>query len=84
MTIYADIRYDRHVKINGDLIRDLREKRGMTGAQFADTCGLSPQHLSDVERGRRNPSPPVAKRIADALERRLEDIAANAETASAS
>jgi len=48
-------------------LRDVRSDRGRTLTALADATGYSLSHLSDLERGRRLPSPEAVRRIADAL-----------------
>jgi transcriptional regulator with XRE-family HTH domain len=52
----------------GKNVRRLREKRGMTQEQFADRSGFSQQYISDLERGRRNPTVVTLFELAQALE----------------
>jgi len=37
-------------------VRRLRQERGLTQEQFAEASGFSQQYISDLERGRRNPT----------------------------
>jgi transcriptional regulator with XRE-family HTH domain len=56
------------VRVNGPVIRNLRSYQGFNGAEFARQCEISPQYLSDLERGKRiGAHPAVVKRIAEAL-----------------
>lgn len=50
-----------------DALRDARTSRGRTLTALAADTGYSLSHLSDLERGRRLPSPQAVRRIADAL-----------------
>lgn len=43
-------------KLVGRNVRRLRLERGMTQEQFAERSGFSQQYISDLERGRRNPT----------------------------
>lgn len=56
------------MQINGEVLRIIRERSGYSGAKLAEECELSPQHLSDIELGKRNASPAVAKRLAKVLD----------------
>lgn len=47
---------------------ELIRLKGKTCASLSDDLRLSPGHVSDMRSGRRSVSPPVAKRIADALD----------------
>lgn len=49
------------------LKKELRE-RGITQKCFADRIGMPPPHLSEIVRGKRNISTPLAKRIATELD----------------
>lgn len=55
----------RHV--NGLTVKAIREALGHRGGVFATECLISHAYLSNVEAGRKQPSPAVAKRIADGL-----------------
>ncbi|MEU4590082.1 helix-turn-helix domain-containing protein [Micromonospora aurantiaca (nom. illeg.)] len=56
------------VEIDGTKLRELRQLRGDSLAQFAATCGISLTYLSQIERGDRpRVSPPVYGRICTAL-----------------
>jgi transcriptional regulator with XRE-family HTH domain len=56
------------VAINGTQVRRARKLRGKTIKQFAVTCGISFQYLSQIERGdRKTVSPATFVRICDAL-----------------
>lgn len=37
-------------------VRAIRQARGMTQEQLAEASGFSQQYISDLERGRRNPT----------------------------
>jgi transcriptional regulator with XRE-family HTH domain len=43
-------------KLVGFNVRRIRGARGMTQEQFAERSGFSQQYISDLERGRRNPT----------------------------
>ena len=51
----------------GDRIRQLRENKGLTQKALADRADVSVPFLSDLERGKRNPSGRVLLRLARAL-----------------
>jgi transcriptional regulator with XRE-family HTH domain len=54
--------------LNGEALRVIRERSGLTQQALADLAGLkNASHLSNIEAGRRRPSPEVAKALADAL-----------------
>ena len=48
-------------------IKEIRQKRGISLRQLAQKTGLSAYYLSQVERGKANPSMATMKRITDAL-----------------
>lgn len=52
----------------GQRIRSARERMGMSQRRLAEQAGLSPQFVSDIERGRTPPSLKTLKLIAAALE----------------
>jgi transcriptional regulator with XRE-family HTH domain len=51
----------------GDALRRERHAQGRTLADVAARSGVSPQHLSDVERGHKDPSSEVLAALAGAL-----------------
>lgn len=53
--------------VNGDAVKAIREALGHKGSQFATQCEISHAYLSNIESGRKQPSPAVAKRLADEL-----------------
>lgn len=55
------------VAVDGAEVRRRREQMGLTVADLAPLCGITPGALSHIELGRRRPSPPVFARICDAL-----------------
>jgi transcriptional regulator with XRE-family HTH domain len=55
-------------KLVGKNVRRLRTNRGMTQEQFADRSGFSQQYISDLERGRRNPTVVTLFELAQALD----------------
>lgn len=56
------------VAIDGEKLRELRQLRGETLAEFASTCGITLQYLSQIERGDRpRVSPKVYGRICTVL-----------------
>lgn len=48
-------------------IRDLRKARGLTLVELSDLIGVTPSHLSQIERGKRNVNNHVLTRLASAL-----------------
>ncbi|MGO2772823.1 MAG: helix-turn-helix domain-containing protein [Brachybacterium tyrofermentans] len=55
-------------ELMGAVLRDERRRQGRTLAQVAATAGISMQHLSDVERGRKDPSSELLAAVTGALE----------------
>lgn len=43
-------------RLVGSNVRRLRQEQGLTQEQFAEASGFSQQYISDLERGRRNPT----------------------------
>lgn len=54
-------------EVVGHLLRCERHRQGRTLAQLAADSGVSMQHLSDVERGTKDPSSEILAAIAGAL-----------------
>ena len=52
----------------GTALRRRRVDRGLSATALARAVGISNGHLSDIERGRRNPSPGLLRRLEDVLE----------------
>lgn len=62
-------------KTLGARIRELRDERDLSLREFARRLGdVSAAHISDIELGRRNPSPSLMERIADELKVPLDDL----------
>ena len=55
-------------KLVGENCARIRKTRGLTQEQLSELCGLSQQYLSDLERGKRNPTIVTIYEIAQALE----------------
>lgn len=53
--------------INGEALKAIRERSGLTQSDLAKTVGIRQPHLSNIEAGRRAASPDVAQRLAEAL-----------------
>ena len=52
----------------GSNVRSLREARGWSQEDYADRAGLHRTYVSDIERGRRNPTVTVVEKLARPLE----------------
>lgn len=55
-------------------VATLRGARGWSQAQLADLLGVSRQTVISIEKGRFDPSLPLAFRLARLFERRIEDV----------
>lgn len=59
----------------GDQLRRRRHDRGETLTATAEKAGVSPQYLSEVERGRKEPSSEMIAAIAGALDTSILELA---------
>lgn len=55
-------------KLVGRNVRRVRQNKGYTQEEFAEKSGFSQQYISDLERGRRNPTIVTLYELASALE----------------
>lgn len=62
-------------KVNGPLIREMRQDRQLTGRALARQCRITSQSLSRIETGHAQPSIEVCYRLAAALGRQPAQIA---------
>lgn len=58
----------------GEQLRRLRHDRGETLGETAHRAGVSPQYLSEMERGRKEPSSEMIAAVAGALDVTLVDL----------
>jgi len=58
----------------GRQLRRLRRERGETLIQTADRAGISPQYLSEIERGRKDASSEMIAAVTGALDASLLDL----------
>jgi DNA-binding XRE family transcriptional regulator len=58
----------------GDVLREQRHRLGQTLAQVAGRAGISVQYLSEIERGRKEPSSEVLGAVSGALQLTLVDV----------
>ena len=65
-------------EVLGSRLRALRTDRDETLAQTAERAGISPQYLSEVERGRKEPSSEMIAALAGALGVTVADLMAGA------
>jgi len=61
-------------EVVGARLRHLRRRRGLTLVEAATRAGISPQYLSEVERGRKDPSSEVLAAITGALGEQLVEV----------
>ena len=52
----------------GHNVRRLRETKGWSQEEYADRAGIHRTYVSDIERGRRNPTITVVEKLAAPLE----------------
>lgn len=60
----------------GEVLRDVRHAQRRTLAEVAAAAGVSMQYLSEVERGRKEPSSEILGAVGEALGLRLVDLTA--------
>jgi transcriptional regulator with XRE-family HTH domain len=65
-------------EVLGSRLRALRTDRGETLAHTAERAGISPQYLSEVERGRKEPSSEMIAALAGALDLTVAELMADA------
>jgi DNA-binding XRE family transcriptional regulator len=65
-------------EVLGSRLRGLRTDRDETLVQTAERAGISPQYLSEVERGRKEPSSEMIAALAGALDVTVADLMAGA------
>jgi transcriptional regulator with XRE-family HTH domain len=58
----------------GDQLRGIRQDRGQTLTETARRAGVSPQYLSEMERGLKEPSSEMIAAVAGALDTSLVDL----------
>lgn len=61
-------------RVHGPAVRVIREALGIKHGVFAVNVGITPGYLTNIEKGHKQPSPAVARAIADALGIELSDI----------
>ena len=64
----------------GLAVRELRTSKGLSQEELADRSGLHPTYISGIERGLRNPTWRSIGRVCEALEVKLSELAALAES----
>ena len=63
----------------GTAVRSLRQARGLTLEALADAAGMNVTYLSDIERGRSNPTIGKLGDLAVVLEVQVSEVIARAE-----
>ncbi len=61
-------------RFDGAAVKRIRQARRLSQLELAGRVGASRAHVNNVERGQKQPSFPLAVRIADALDVQLEDL----------
>jgi transcriptional regulator with XRE-family HTH domain len=61
-------------EVLGSRLRALRAERKETLAETAERAGISPQYLSEIERGRKEPSSEMIAALAGALDTTLAEL----------
>ncbi len=64
----------------GAVVRAARQDRGERIADVAARAGIAPQYLSEIERGRKDPSSEVLGAVAGALDLTVGEVARRAAT----
>ncbi|MGB1094470.1 MAG: helix-turn-helix transcriptional regulator [Bacteroidia bacterium] len=57
-----------------NILQELRKNRKLTQEQLAEIIGVSRQTINAIEKGKFDPSLPTAFRMAQLLEKKIEDI----------
>ena len=61
-------------EVLGRSLRSAREEQGSRLIDVAERAGISPQYLSEIERGRKDPSSEMIEAVAGALGMDLPDV----------
>lgn len=61
-------------EVVGKRIRKFRQRKKWSIEELSFRAGLNKNYLGDVERGKRNPTLVILKKITDALEVKLKDL----------
>lgn len=62
------------IRTNRSKLAELRIRKGISIADFAKKVGVSKESIYSIEKGRFNPSPSTAKKIAEELDVSYDDI----------
>ena len=65
--------------ISGNKIKELREQKGVTGAELGDAVGASQSMIAHIEREVKRPSAELLARIADYFGVTMDDLRKKAE-----
>ena len=65
-------------ELTGELLRERRHERGEKLSETAGRAGISTQYLSEIERGRKDPSSEVLSAVTGALDLTLLDLTLSA------
>jgi transcriptional regulator with XRE-family HTH domain len=60
--------------LTGEVLRECRHARGEKLRETAERAGVSPQYLSEIERGRKDPSSELLSAVTGALDLTLLDL----------
>ena len=71
---YKAYRRSYMIRVNSDRLRATRERSGLTQRELASKADCSHRTISAFEKGSRNPSPRLAKKIAHILKVEWDDI----------
>lgn len=77
LTLLPSVAYYRHMSnrtLHGPAVRAIREALGIKHGRFALDVGITPGYLSNVEKGRKQPSDAVAAAIAKRLGVTIDEI----------
>lgn len=63
-----------HLDVFGRVLRRVRRERDLSQEALAHAAGLTPNHVSELERARRDPRLTTLVQLADALDVRLGEL----------
>ena len=65
-------------EFNGDRLKEIRQKQGLTQEVFAERCGCGDRHIRSLEKGKcTNPSATLLCKMASVLEATAETLMKN-------
>lgn len=62
------------IELEVSFMRYYRDEAGLTQAEAAERAGVSKPYWSDLENNKRNPSLDLARRVAAALDRHIDEV----------